>query len=60
MKRSPTSGRACIVTYYELRTGLALEGKGSDQIAQAVHGAYDRGELPHRDAVTFAYMWSAH
>src|SRR2546430_11633979 len=46
--------------YYELRTRLALEGKGPDQIAQAVQLAYDKGQLPHRDAVTFAYMWSAH
>jgi hypothetical protein len=46
--------------YYELRTRLAMEGKGPDQIAQAVQAAYAKGELPHRDAVTFAYMWSAH
>src|SRR6266581_2221973 len=46
--------------YYELRTRLALEGKGPDQIAQGVQLAYDKGQLPHRDAVTFAYMWSAH
>jgi len=46
--------------YYELRTRLALEGKGPDQIAQGVQLAYDKGRLPHRDAVTFAYMWSAH
>jgi len=24
-----------------------------------VEAAYDAGQLPHRDAVTFAYMWSA-
>jgi hypothetical protein len=46
--------------YYELRTRLAMEGKGPDQIARAVQAAYAKGELPHRDAVTFAYMWSAH
>ena len=46
--------------YYELRTRLALEGKGPDQIAQGVQLAYDKGQLPHRGAVTFAYMWSAH
>jgi len=45
--------------YYELRTKLAIEGKGPDQIARAVEAAYDAGQLPHRDAVTFAYMWSA-
>ncbi len=46
--------------YYELRTRLAQEGKGPDEIARAVQAAYDTGELPHRDAATFAYMWSAH
>src|SRR5437899_11203448 len=34
--------------YYELRTRLALEGKGPDQIAQGVQLAYDKGQLPHR------------
>jgi hypothetical protein len=46
--------------YYELRTKLAMEGKQPDQIAQAVKGAYDKGELPRREAMTIAYMWSAH
>jgi len=46
--------------YYELRTKLAMEGKRPDEIAEALQSAYDRGELPRRDAVTFAYMWSAH
>jgi hypothetical protein len=46
--------------YYELRTRLAMEGKGPDQIAASLESAYVRGELPRRDAVTFAYMWSAH
>jgi hypothetical protein len=46
--------------YYELRTKLAMEGKGPDQIAEGVQAAYVKGELPLRDAVTFAYMWSAH
>ncbi len=45
--------------YYEFRTKLAMEGKGPDPIARAVEAAYDAGQLPHRDAVTFAYMWSA-
>jgi len=49
-----------VMPYYELRTGLAMEGRHPDQIAQAVKAAYDKGELPRRDAVTFAYMWSAH
>jgi len=46
--------------YYELRTKLAMEGKGPDQIAESLQSAYVRGELPRRDTVTFAYMWSAH
>ncbi len=45
--------------YYELRTKLAMEGKSPDQIAQAVKSAYDKGELPRREAVTFAYMMSS-
>lgn len=46
--------------YYEMRTTLAIAGKTPDQIAAALKAAYDRGTLPRRDAVTFAYMWSAH
>ncbi len=46
--------------YYELRTKLALAGKTPDQIAEGIQAAYVRGELPKRDEVTFAYMWSAH
>jgi len=49
-----------VMPYYELRTKLAMEGKGPDQIAESLQSAYVRGELPRRDAVTFAYMWSAH
>jgi len=46
--------------YYELRTALALAGKGPDEIAEAVKAAYTRGTLPRREGVTIAYMWSAH
>ena len=46
--------------YYELRTRLAMEGKRPDQIAESLQSAYVRGELPRRDTVTFAYMWSGH
>lgn len=46
--------------YYELRTTLALAGKHPPEIAAAVEAAYARGELPPRDAATFAYMFSAH
>ena len=46
--------------YYELRTRLAMSGKGPDEITEALQAAYKKGELPKRDVVTFAYMWSAH
>jgi hypothetical protein len=46
--------------YYELRTRLAMAGKTPDQIAEGIQAAYVKGELPKRDGVTFAYMWSAH
>ncbi len=46
--------------YYEMRTNLALQGRTPDQIADALQEAYVRGRLPRREAVTFAYMWSAH
>ena len=49
-----------VLPYYELRTKLALAGKGPDQIAAAVKAAYAKGELPRRDGTTFAYMFSAH
>jgi hypothetical protein len=45
--------------YYELRTQLALQGKNPDEIAAGVETAYTKGELPKRDGVSFAYMWSA-
>ena len=48
-----------VMPYYELRTKLAMEGKNPDEIAEGVQAAYSKGELPKRDAVSFAYMWSA-
>ena len=48
-----------VMPYYELRTKLAMEGKNPDQIAEGVQAAYSRGELPKREGVSFAYMWSA-
>ena len=48
-----------VMPYYELRSKLGMEGKTPDQIAQAVQAAYIKGELPRRDTVSFAYMWSA-
>jgi len=49
-----------VVPYYELRTTLRRAGKSPDQIAKGVQAAYVTGNLPRRDAATFAYMWSAH
>jgi hypothetical protein len=48
-----------VMPYYELRSKLAMDGHPPDRIAQRVEAAYARGELPRRDGVTFAYMWSA-
>jgi hypothetical protein len=48
-----------VVPYYELRTKLAMQKDGPDEIAEGVQAAYARGELPKRDGVSFAYMWSA-
>ena len=48
-----------VMPYYELRTKLAMQGKNPDQIAEGVQTAYSSGELPKRDGVSFAYMWSS-
>jgi hypothetical protein len=48
-----------VLPYYELRTKLALQGKSPDEISQGVAVGYVKGELPKRDQVSFAYMWSA-
>jgi hypothetical protein len=48
-----------VMPYYELRSKLGMEGKTPDQIADGIEAAFATGELPKRDAVTFAYMWSA-
>ena len=45
--------------YYELRTKLGMEGRAPEQIAAGIQAAYARGELPKRNEVSFAYMWSA-
>jgi hypothetical protein len=45
--------------YYELRNKLAMEGKTPDAITESIQAAYSKGELPKRDGVSFAYMWSA-
>lgn len=48
-----------VMPYYELRTKLAMQGKSADQITEGVQTFYARGELPKRDGVSFAFMWSA-
>jgi hypothetical protein len=48
-----------VMPYYELRSKLGMEGKTPDQIAEGVQAAYAKGQLPRRDTVSFAYMWSA-
>jgi hypothetical protein len=54
----PEAARA-VMPYYELRSRLGMEGRTPDQIADGVEAALASGALPKRDAVTFAYMWSA-
>src|SRR5215813_11232647 len=49
-----------VMPYYELRSKLGMGGLTPDRIAQRVEAAYAQGELPRRDGVSFAYMWSAH
>jgi hypothetical protein len=56
---TPPAARSAM-PYYELRATLAMAGKTPDQIAEGLQTAYVKGELPKRDEVTFAYMWSAH
>jgi hypothetical protein len=48
-----------VMPYYELRSRLGMAGQTPDQITGAVEGAYKRGDLPKRERVSFAYMWSA-
>src|SRR5713226_5613545 len=55
---NPEASRT-VMPYYELRSKLAMEGKTPDQIAEDIQAAYAKGELPKRDSVSFAYMWSA-
>ena len=48
-----------VLPYYELRSKLGMQGETPDQIREGVQAAYATGQLPRRDAVSFAYMWSA-
>jgi len=54
----PEASRS-VKPYYELRSKLGMEGQTPDAIAERVQAAYVKGELPKRDGVSFAYMWSA-
>ena len=54
----PAASRT-VMPYYEMRSKLGMEGKTPDQIAEGIQRAYVKGELPRRDTVSFAYMWSA-
>ncbi len=49
-----------VLPYYELRTKLGMQGNDPEAIARAVAMAYALGELPKRESVSLAYMWSAH
>jgi hypothetical protein len=55
---NPAASRT-VMPYYELRSKLGMEGKTPDQIAGGLQAAYVKGELPKREGVSFAYMWSA-
>lgn len=48
-----------VLRYYELRTKLAIEGKTHEEIAEEVRKACAKREIPKRDGISFAYMWSA-
>jgi hypothetical protein len=55
---NPAASRA-VMPYYELRSKFGMEGKTPDHIAAGLQAAYVKGELPRREGVSFAYMWSA-
>jgi hypothetical protein len=54
----PNAART-VMPFYELRTKLGMEGKAPEQIAAGLQAAYAKGELPKRNEVSYAYMWSA-
>ena len=54
----PVASRT-VLPYYELRTRLGMRGKDPDAIARGVETAYALGQLPKREGVSYAYMWSA-
>jgi hypothetical protein len=53
------SAAKTVMPFYELRTKLGMEGKAPEQISAGLQAAYAKGELPKRNEVSFAYMWSA-
>jgi hypothetical protein len=54
----PVASRT-VLPYHELRSKLGMEGRAPEVIASEVALAYASGSLPKREAVAFAYMWSA-
>ena len=55
---NPVASRT-VLPLQELQTKLGMEGKGPDQIVEAVQAAYAKGELPGMEPVAFGYMFSA-
>lgn len=55
---NPAASRT-VLPLQELRSRLAMEGNGPEQIAEGIEAAYAKGELPGMETVGFAYMWSA-
>src|SRR5689334_4448492 len=58
-RRSASTRARTVMPFYELRTKLGMEGRAPEQIAAGLQAAYAKGELPKRNEVSFAYMWSA-
>jgi len=56
--RVPVSIFCIEVKFFPGRTKLAMQGKNPDEIVEGLRAAYTKGELPRRDVVSFAYMWS--
>jgi len=56
--RVPVSISCIEIKFVPGRTKLAMQGKNPDEIVVGLRAAYTKGELPRRDVVSFAYMWS--
>lgn len=48
-----------VLPYIEMKDKLGMSGKTPDEIAAAVEKAYATGQIPARNEVSFAYMWSS-